>query len=165
MSPGPCSSVLLASHATPGARAAERAALELLAGQSGETALHHLVVVPDFWKGMMGDDWLNNAVTQIRFGQYVENQITREVAADIAPVADAAAALNIAYSHELVLGKPAACLRSCARRGLPGGGAFDLVVIGSPRPHGAPGLRSRMALDSLTQELDVTLMIVPHPGL
>jgi hypothetical protein len=25
-------------------------------------------VVPDLWKGMLGDDWLNNAVTQARFG-------------------------------------------------------------------------------------------------
>jgi hypothetical protein len=57
--------ILLASHGTAGARAAEAAALDRCAG--GAT-LHQLVVVPDLWKGMLGDDWLNNAVTQARFG-------------------------------------------------------------------------------------------------
>ncbi len=156
--------LLLASHGTVGAQAAEREALDLLAAQPGATALHHLVVVPDFWKGMMGDDWLNNAVTQIRFGRYVENQIAREMAEEVARVADAAQALGIDYSHELVLGKPAACLQHSARRGPSGEGAFDLVVIGSPRPKGVSGLRSRMVIEPLTRGLGVRLMIVPYPG-
>jgi len=42
--------ILLASHGTEGARAAEKMAFSLCQKQ---TALHHLVVVPDFWKGMM----------------------------------------------------------------------------------------------------------------
>lgn len=50
--------ILLASHGTPGARAAERAAFDLCAADG---RLCHLVIVPDFWKGMLGDDWLNNA--------------------------------------------------------------------------------------------------------
>jgi hypothetical protein len=54
----PARAILLASHGTPGARAAEAAAFDLCA-QEGR--VHHLVVVPDFWKGMLGDDWLNNA--------------------------------------------------------------------------------------------------------
>jgi hypothetical protein len=40
--------ILCASHGTDGARAAEAAALELC---GTGTALHHLIVVPDFWKG------------------------------------------------------------------------------------------------------------------
>ena len=72
--------ILLASHGTDGAKAAETQALDLCARQSPKPSIHHLLVVPDFWKGMMGDDWLNNAVTQIRFGKYVENQLANEAA-------------------------------------------------------------------------------------
>jgi len=165
--------LLLASHGTPGGRVAEQAALDLCSAQSQfaaqPAALHHLVVAPDFWKGMMGDDWLNNAVTQIRFGNYVENQIAKEVAVEVERVATAAEAAGIAYSTELVLGKPADCLVATAQRGPKGGGpegggVYDLVVIGSPRPRGVPGLRSRMALETLVRGLGAPLMIVPHPG-
>ena len=72
----PARAILLASHGTPGARAAERVALDLCAPGG---RLHHLVVVPDFWKGMLGDDWLNNAAVHVRFGRYVENQLEREI--------------------------------------------------------------------------------------
>ncbi|MBI3917985.1 MAG: hypothetical protein HY322_13365 [Betaproteobacteria bacterium] len=43
--------ILLASHGTPGARAAESIALAL--AMPGAT-LFHLTVVPDFWRGMPG---------------------------------------------------------------------------------------------------------------
>jgi len=149
--------LVLASHGTPGARAAEAIALDLCAERGA--SLHHLYVVPDFWKGMMGDDWLNNAVTQIRFGRYVENQLARETAEEVDRLADQAEKRGVAISVEVRLGKPAECLLEfCAQRN-PG-----LVVIGSPRPKGSPGLRSRMALEPLAHGLAAPLLIVPHPG-
>ena len=95
--------IILASHGTAGARAAEDVALALCA-ENGATLLHLLVVpdfwkdifvVPDFWKGMMGDDWLNNAVTRIRFGDYVENQLAGDAAGEIDRLAKAAESLGI----------------------------------------------------------------------
>ena len=148
--------IILASHGTPGAKAAEDAALELCSENSA--SLHHLLVVPDFWKGMMGDDWLNNAVTRIRFGDYVENQLAGDAAGEIDRLAKAAALLGVTYSHDIRLGRPADCLaEACAA------GAFDLAVIGSPRPKGTPGYRSRMTLASLVRSLNVRLMIIPPP--
>ena len=148
--------IILASHGTPGARAAEDAALTL--AQEHGAALHHLLVVPDFWKGMMGDDWLNNAVTRIRFGDYVEHQLAGDAAGEIDRLAKAAALLGVTYSHDIRLGRPADCLaEACAA------GAFDLAVIGSPRPKGTPGYRSRMTLASLVRSLNVRLMIIPPP--
>jgi nucleotide-binding universal stress UspA family protein len=149
-------SILLASHGTDGARAAEATALDLL-GTGGR--LYHLVVVPDFWKGMMGDDWLNNAVTQARYGKYVEDQLAREVGREVARLADAAARREIAYENGLRLGKPADCLVAAERAG-----RYDLVVIGAPRPKGRPGLRSRMTLETLVRALATPLLVVPHPG-
>ena len=158
--------IILASHGTAGARAAEDVALALCA-ENGATLLHLLVVpdfwkdifvVPDFWKGMMGDDWLNNAVTRIRFGDYVENQLAGDAAGEIDRLAKAAALLGVTYSHDIRLGRPADCLaEACAA------GAFDLAVIGSPRPKGSPGLRSRMDLERLARSLPTRLMTVPHP--
>lgn len=148
--------ILLASHGTPGARAAESAALDL--AQENGASIHHLLVVPDFWKGMMGDDWLNNAVTQARFGDYVENQLAADAAIEINRVEKLAQEKSISYSCDFKLGKPAeTLLEECAADD------FDMVVIGSPRPKGAPGYRSRMVLETLVRKLSVRLLIIPHP--
>jgi len=150
------SAVLLASHGTPGAQAAEQAALDLCV--EGGASLHRLLVVPDFWKGMMGDDWLNNAVTQARFGKYVENQLARESADDIDRTVKEAEKRNVPFDFSVVFGKPADCLLQAAAEK-----DYDLIVIGSPRPKGAEGYRSRMALDPLVRALKTRLMIIPHP--
>lgn len=148
--------ILLASHGTPGARAAETAAFALSAPDG---QIHHLVVVPDFWKGMLGDDWLNNAAVHVRFGRYIEGQLEREIVAHAETVAAEAKRRGFGYHCELSFGKPAECLLAAADRG-----GFDLVVIGSPRPKGVPGLRSRLELDVLAKGLTAPLWIEPHPG-
>ena len=131
-------------------------ALEL-AARGGR--LSQLVVVPDFWKGMMGDDWLNNAATRDAFGRHVERQLEREIESEVARVRAQAAEAGLRYERRVVLGKPAECLLEAAAMLKP-----DLVVIGSPRPAKARGLRSRMQLETLVRGLAVSLLIVPHPG-
>jgi len=121
--------------------------------------LSQLVVVPDFWKGMMGDDWLNNASTRDAYGRHVEQQLEREIEVEVARVRESAAALGLRYERRVVLGKPAECLLEAAAMLKP-----DLVVIGSPRPPRAHGLRSRMQLETLVRALAVPLLIVPYPG-
>lgn len=148
--------ILLASHGTPGARAAESAAFDLCAP---EGRLHHLVVVPDFWKGMLGDDWLNNAAVHIRFGRYVENQLEREIAEHASAVETEAKRRGLRYSSEIQLGKPAETLIAVATSG-----EYDLVVVGSPRPKGMPGYRSRLAVEAIVKALKTPLLVVPHPG-
>jgi len=147
---------LLASHGTPGARAAEQAAIDLCRGSNA--SLHHLLVVPDFWKGMMGDDWLNNAVTQIRFGDYVENQLTQDAATEVERIEEICNQADIPYSNTVRLGKPAVCLIDAL-----GKQNFDIVVIGSPRPKGSPGYRSRMDMELLIRSLTIPLLTAPHP--
>ncbi len=148
--------LILASHATPGAKAAEDESFRLCRKEGA--ALHHLLVVPDFWKGMMGDDWLNNGVTRIRFGDYVENELVRETADEIERLSERAKKDDIAYTDEVHLGKPGPCLVAACEKG-----GFDLAVIGSPRPKGADGYRSRMDLELLARSLKTRLLIVPHP--
>jgi len=147
--------VLIASHGTPGARAAERAALELA---TPEATIFHLVVVPDFWKGMMGDDWLNNASTRAAYGRHVESQLAREIEEHRLALEREVRAGGRRYEMKVVLGKPDAALIDYAAAVRP-----DLVVIGAPRPPGAPGLRSRMRTEKLAGALDAPLLVIPHP--
>jgi nucleotide-binding universal stress UspA family protein len=149
------SSIVLASHGTHGGQAAERVALSLCAHGA---SLAQLVVVPDFWKGMMGDDWLNNASTREAYGKHVERQIEAEVAVQLERVRAQALHLGLRYQCRTVLGKPAECLLAYSKELAP-----ELVVIGAPRPKGVSGLRSRMQLDTLAKALAAPLLIVPHP--
>jgi nucleotide-binding universal stress UspA family protein len=148
--------ILLASHGTPGARAAERAALELAA--PGAT-IFHLVVVPDLWKGMMGDDWLNNASTRAAYGRHVESQLAREIEEHRSTLEGEVRASGRRYELKVVLGEPSAALLEYAATLQP-----DCIVIGAPRPKAAPGLRSRMRLEKLAGRLAAPLLVVPHPG-
>jgi nucleotide-binding universal stress UspA family protein len=149
------SRIVLASHGTPGGQAAERVALSLCARGA---SLSQLVVVPDFWKGMMGDDWLNNASTREAYGKHVEHQIEAEIAVQVERVRAQAEQLGLRYQCRTVLGKPAECLLAYSRELAP-----ELVVIGAPRPRGVAGLRSRMQADTLIRALGVPLLIVPYP--
>jgi len=147
--------VLLASHGTPGARAAERAALELCAPTG---ILFHLLVVPELWRGMMGDDWLNNASTRATYGRYLEGQLQREIDEYVDRLRAAAATAGVQYRTQTVIGDPAQCLVAHAHAVAP-----DLIVIGAKRPAVLKGLRSRLRLEPLAGRLPAPLMIVPHP--
>ena len=149
------SNILLSSHGTCGAQAAERMALELC---HENTQLVHLLVVPEFWKHMMGDDWLNNGITRDRYARYLEAELGRELDEHIDRVREQAEARGIDYSSEIVIGEPDQCLRRYCDQG-----RFDLVVVGSPRPRGKPGLRSRMTSDKLLKSMDIPVMVAPYP--
>lgn len=147
--------MLLASHGTAGALAADRAAIALCT-KGG--VLFHLTVVPDFWQGMMGDDWLNNVATRDTYAKHVESELAREIEAHRGVLVPAVQSAGLAYECKTVLGKPAACLIAYANGVKP-----DLIVMGSPRPQGHPGIRSRLHLDQLLGALDVPLLVIPYP--
>ena len=100
--------LLLAHHGTPGAEQA--AALALSLAVPGHTRIVHLYVVPDFWEGMQGDDWLNNAWTRDAFGRHVEGQLQSDAQEQMRAVAERCAAQGIDCEARLAYGKPADCL-------------------------------------------------------
>ena len=59
---------------------------------------------------MMGDDWLNNAMTQETYGRYVENQLEDEIRTHTRRLQKLAAKRRIRYRPDMVLGKPTDCL-------------------------------------------------------
>jgi nucleotide-binding universal stress UspA family protein len=147
--------VLLPSHGTEGALAAEQMALKLCGKGSH---LHHLIVVPTLWKGMTGDDWLNNGSTRNTFCRYLEGELSREVDDNISRVSRAAREHELTYSNDVIIGEPNECLLDVSKKD-----GYDLIIVGSPRPKGKVGLRSRMMTDLITRNLNVAVLIVPYP--
>jgi len=147
--------ILLASHGTPGARAAERLALSLC---KRGNRLEHLIVVPEFWKGMMGDDWLNNVMTREVFKDYMESTLQDEVRREVRRLAQLTKKRGIRYDFEMAFGKPEECLRARLKRG-----GIDLVVLGSLRPKGRSGYRSRMLTDDVLRATKIPVLIAPYP--
>ncbi len=144
--------LLLAHHGTNGADLAESLAYRIAV--PGKTLIVHLYVVPGFWAGMQGDDWLNNAWTRDAFGAHVERQLEAEARAQIDAVAARCAGRGLTCKAVMRFGEPAECLLAVAQEQ-----AVDLVVIGPPRPKGEPGYRSRMSLETLVRALRAPLLV------
>ncbi|HHN67717.1 MAG TPA: universal stress protein [Thermopetrobacter sp.] len=147
--------ILLASHGTKGARAAERAALNKAARAGAEIV--HLYVVPDFWAGMKGDDWLNSPTARNAFGDYLEKELTREAEAEIDRLNKAAKERGVHLTTHVLNGDPADCLLRLSADCAPG-----LVIIGQPRPKGETGYNSRMKPEPLLRALACPLLVVPR---
>lgn len=144
--------LLLAHHGTAGALLAEALALDIAV--PGETLIVHLLVVPDFWAGMQGDDWLNNASTRDTFGNYVEGLLEKDVAQQLRALEERCTARGFTYKAVMRQGDPAECLVAAAADE-----QASLVVIGPPRPKGMPGYRSRMDLEKLARGLRIPLLL------
>jgi nucleotide-binding universal stress UspA family protein len=147
--------LLLCHHGTRGALAAETLACEL--ALPGTTTIVHCLVVPEFWAGMQGDDWLNNASTRDAFGDYVENMLENDARRELAAVASRCKERGLACESVMRVGNPAETVLAIA-----GEVRADLVVIGSPRKRGEEGLHSRMDLEKLVRSLKCPLLIAPH---
>ncbi|HQU62769.1 MAG: universal stress protein [Nitrosomonas sp.] len=148
--------ILLASHGTEGAIAAEDMALRICtpAGR-----IDHLVVVPEFWRNMTGDDWLNNGATRDRFRDYLDDTLRQDIDQQCQRVSQKASDRGLTCQHVVLLGEPEKALLRQARTH-----AYDLIVMGSPRQGGKSGLRSTMLTKKLVHRLETALLIVPHPG-
>ena len=148
----PPATLVLAHHGTAGAARAEALALELAI--PGRTTVVHALVVPDFWDGMQGDDWLNNATTRDSFAKHLESQLAAESRQQIDALSERCTALGLASRSMVAVGDPATRLVEMAGQCL-----ANLVVIGPPRPSGSPGYRSRMKLETLARGLACPLVI------
>lgn len=107
---------------------------------------------------MTGDDWLNNGWTRDRFRGYLESELEGEIREHVQRMSDAADERDVDYSAEVMVGELDECLINANEQG-----KYDLVVIGSPRPKGKPGIRSRMKTEPLARALTSPLLIVPYP--
>ncbi len=150
--------ILLASHGTKGAIAAEDKTLQIC---SNSGTIDHLIVVPEFWQDITGDDWLNNGVTRDQFRDYLQTELGREVDQQCTRLNQKVTAYAFGYRSIILFGKPDKALIQCAETN-----AYDLVVLGSPRPQhlsGLTGLHSTMLTNKTWHKLQTDLLIVPYP--
>ena len=144
--------LLLAHHGTEGAAQAAQLAWQFAV--AGETTIVHVYVVPEFWSGMQGDDWLNNAWTRDKFAEHLESKLEEEARAQLQAVSGECAIRGLDCESVLRVGDPTACLiEVAAAKGV------DLVVIGPPRAKGVPGYRCRVDLERLVRGLKAPLLI------
>ena len=119
-----------------------------------QTLVVHLLVVPDLWAGMQGDDWLLSASTRDDFGRYVEGILEANMAEQLRVLEARCVERHIHYKSVARYGDPTDCLLETAAQE-----QATLVVIGPPRPKGVTGLRSRMDLEQLARKLAIPLLI------
>lgn len=151
--------ILLASHGTEGAVAAETLALQVCAPAG---RIDHLIVVPEFWRNMTGDDWLNSGTARDQFRDYLQTALGQEVDQHCRHVAQKAAAQGISCRSVVLFGKPERALPHQAEKN-----DYDLIVVGSPRPGGkksAFSLRSSMLSKKILHALPAALLIAPYPA-
>lgn len=148
--------LLLAHHGTPGAVLAESLAFDLAIPE--QTRIIHLLVVPDLWEGMQGDDWLNNAWTRDTFARYVEGLLEKDTAEQLRALEARCKERQLEYQSVVRLGDPTECLIDTAAN-MPA----TMVVIGPPRPKGMLGYRSGLNLDTLVRKLHIPLLIANRP--
>ncbi len=146
---------ILASHGTQGARAAEDAALKTAKQENAQ--IIHLYVVPDFWRGMRGDDWLNNTVTQKRFGDYLEDELAQEASVEVNRLKAKADEMGVSLETRTTFGKPVDSLLLLSENEKP-----SMIFIGVPRLKGEKGYNSRLKLEPLVRSLTAQLVIVPR---
>jgi len=152
--------ILLASHGTLGARAAEKLTYDLCLKykSSFEISLTHLYVIPEFWKNMLADDWLSNVSTHIQFENYLQNELKQEAEDNTKRIRFKLDSLKIDNQPIIKFGEPNKCLiNTCLETN------FDLVIIGSRRPKSMHGLSSIMNSEKLPQNIPAKLLQVPHP--
>ncbi len=148
--------ILLASHGTQGAQAAEQATYGMC---SKNVHVTHLYVIPEFWKNMMGDDWLNNDITQQRFGNYLEYELSKEVQNTINRVKTNVEDLQASYSASIYIGNPQQCLATTSNKS-----TFDVIILGSSRPKTISGLRSKMFSTKITKQIKSPVLQIPFPN-
>lgn len=154
--------ILLASHGTKGAIAAENKALQLCAPNG---TIDHLIVIPDFWQSMTGDDWLNNGTVRDQFRDYLSQELAQAIDRQCNRLNLKMTAHQLTYGCITLFGKPDQALLQQADTC-----AYDLIVIGSRRPKNILssknmlGLRSIMLTKKVTQLLQRTLLIAAYPA-
>lgn len=152
--------ILLASHGTEGAIAAENMAIRVC---TPEGSIDHLIIVPEFWQHMTGDDWLNSGTARDQFRDYLQTGLGQEIDQQCVRIQKKVADHTLAYERIILFGNPEKALLHQASNT-----AYDLIVLGSPRTTGMKekfSLRSTMLTPKLVQKLQTALLVVPHPGI
>lgn len=147
---------LLASHGSPGAIEAERVALNQCC--EGDY-IDHLLVVPDWWADMTGDDWLNSGASRNRYRAYIEEQLKQEAEQVFLRLENECYMRGINYSSIFVVGNTPQVFKEfvCAEK-------YTKIFTGSRRPSSYTGVKDRMLTKKIIKRAGCKLVMVEHPN-
>ena len=146
---------LLASHGSTGGIAAEQAAIHIC--QLGDE-IDHLYVIPDWWKGMTGDDWLNNGVSRNRFRNYLSEQLWQESQRVIKRIQEQCKRNSVRYNSLIQIGRSDQIFQQAAESK-----DYTKLIIGEHRPKYSDGLYDRMLTSAIRKQFATRLEVIPHP--
>lgn len=146
--------ILVATHGTKGAQAAEDLAVDL-AREHG-AILHCIHVVNEDWKWMTGDDWLNTSASRNRFARHVENELGLEAEVIRKRISEKSSRRAVSVAFENVVGNPGKMILQAAS-----GAGADLIVMGARQPRQDQGFKSRIDWNKLLGESTVPIILAP----
>lgn len=144
--------ILLASHGSQGALAAEQHALAV---STAGDYLDHLYVIPAWWGGMTGDDWLNNAVSRDRFCNYLSTELQHECELTLQRVKHQCEEIAVSYQPILRVGDSDKELNKQVHIN-----HYDQVFIGCRRAKHIKGLQDVMLSKKNINKIGHLLSIV-----
>lgn len=146
--------VLVASHGTPGAQAAEELALKIAI--RFESGLNLVTVINENWKHMTGDDWLNTSACRNQFRRHVESEVNSEADEVIARMGSRASESGIEFRHFKTVGTPIVEILNFADTI-----SADLIVVGARQVKQGLGFKSRMPWEKFIETCRIPVIIAP----
>lgn len=146
--------ILLSTHGTSGARAAEDLATEL--ASTFRASLCCLHVIHEDWQWMTGDDWLNTSASRNQFARHVESELEREAAIIMERVSKKASIRSISLTTIKKVGNPATVIPLVAKEM-----GADLIVVGSRQNRPDIGFKARIAWTDFLANCGVPVIVAP----
>ncbi len=146
--------ILVATHGTSGAQAAEDLAAELASTFSASMCCLH--VIHENWQWMTGDDWLNTSASRNQFARHVESELAREAATIMERVSEKASIKSIPVMTIKRVGNPATVIPIVAKEM-----GADLVVVGSRQNRPDIGFKARIAWTDFLANCGVPVLVAP----
>ncbi len=146
--------ILIATHGTKGAQAAEDLSVDL--AEEHGAALHCLHVVNEDWKFMTGDDWLNTSACRNRFARHVEDELGLEAEVIQKRISEKASRRSVAVTFEKKVGNPGKLILAAASVA-----GADLIVMGGRQQRQDQGFKSRIDWNKLLIESTIPIILAP----
>ncbi len=145
--------ILVATHGTEGARAAEAYALELARDSGAE--VHALYVIHKGWGSLVGIEWLHSSEKRMEFYRYAESELFRR-AEEVLGAARRAAADIYVTPHTRV-GEPTEIIAETAEEL-----GVDLIVLGPSGGARSEEYQARVRLKKLLGRAPCPVLIAPR---
>jgi len=145
--------ILVATHGTAGAVAAEQYALDL--ARTLDAGLHALYVIHEGWGSLVGIEWLHSSETRMDFYRYAESELFRMADAALEDFVRRAAACGLNVTTSVRVGDPGEAIVSESReRG------SDLIVLGEAGGKRSEEYKAKISMNKLLKSAPCSVLRV-----